>query len=100
MYKRQEFDIQNEVNKNSNRRDLVLNELPLPVIEHDIELFLKYKFSDVRIKESLDRDWPGADQIERLVHMATPLFIFAATICRFIRDPTFDPEQRLREFLD
>ncbi|CAG8112978.1 unnamed protein product [Penicillium olsonii] len=97
---RPEFDIETEVNKNSNRRDLVLNELPLPVIEHDIELFLKYKFSVLRIKESLDPDWPGANQIERLVRMASPLFIFAATICRFISDQTFDPEQRLREFLD
>lgn len=87
--------------KEKRHRDLVLNELPLPVIEEDIRLFLNDKLSKIRVEESVfDIDWPGNDQIERLVKMATPLFIFAATICRFIVESGSEgPKERLQEFL-
>src|SRR5690606_32193566 len=34
----------------------------------------------------LPPDWPGTESIQKLVDMAIPLFIYAATICRFIQD--------------
>ena len=30
-----------------------------------------------------------------MTKMAVPLFIFAATVCRFVRDTRWDPEERL-----
>ncbi|KLJ07900.1 hypothetical protein EMPG_16628 [Blastomyces silverae] len=43
----------------------------------------------------LPPDWPGQRRLDILVNMALPLFIFAATMCRFVGDPRFHPESRL-----
>lgn len=44
-------------------------------------------------------DWPGDDSLNVLVTMAVPLFIFAATACRFIEEGRH-PERRLKEVLE
>jgi hypothetical protein len=45
---------------------------------------------------ALPSDWPGETNIKTLVNMAIPLFIFAATVCRFVSDLRWDPEEQLR----
>ncbi len=48
----------------------------------------------------LSSDWPGHSVLSTLVRMAVPLFIFAATICRFIDDDhTQDPKGQLAKVL-
>jgi type II secretory pathway predicted ATPase ExeA len=85
--------------KEDNYEDIVLHELPAPVIQHDIRLFLEYKLSAIRREHSLPSDWPGNKKTEQLVQMALPLFIFAATLCRFIGDEDWLPEERLTAVL-
>lgn len=80
---------------------LILHTIPEPIITRDISLFLEYKFSELRKKQpTLPEGWPGKDRLEALVTIAIPLFIFAATVCRFLEDPQWPPEERLVEFLD
>uniref|UniRef100_A0A8H7NM14 Mitochondrial division protein 1 n=1 Tax=Bionectria ochroleuca TaxID=29856 RepID=A0A8H7NM14_BIOOC len=75
-------------------QDLILHDIPLSIIEHDLQVFLQYKTSDIRDDynatvpkdRQLTQDWPGELKITSLVHMAVPLFIFAATTCRFLAD--------------
>ncbi|KAH7012408.1 vegetative incompatibility protein HET-E-1 [Macrophomina phaseolina] len=84
---------------------LVLHEIPKPIIEHDIAAFLEYKLKEIRDEynglssgdRQLPSSWPGTEAIQTLVQMAVPLFIFAATTCRFIND---DPASRLNEVLN
>lgn len=85
--------------QSNNHKDVVLHELPLPVIEHDIRLFLQHRLSQIQRERVLPADWPGPECIEKLVKMAIPLFIFAATICRFVGDQDFLPDQRLAAVL-
>ncbi|KAH6883946.1 vegetative incompatibility protein HET-E-1 [Thelonectria olida] len=89
-------------------RDLVLHEIPRPVIEHDISVFLDYKLKRIRHNHNvlcrnerqLPPDWPGPSIVQDLVQMAVPLFIFAATICRFIEDQAWsDPAGQLAKVL-
>lgn len=90
------------------RHDVILHEMPPPAIKHDIFVFLADSFS--RIREDYDlaplsdtplaEDWPGTVVLEELTHMAVPLFIIAATICRFVQDQDFDPRDQLRVILD
>ncbi|KAJ5718775.1 hypothetical protein N7488_004421 [Penicillium malachiteum] len=82
-----------------NRQELVLHELPAPVIEHDIRLFLEYKLSVIQRERSLPSNWPGNQKLDQLVQMALPLFIFAATLCRFVGDEDWLPEERLTAVL-
>ena len=78
-------------------KDLVLTEVPPSVIESDISIYLNYRFSGIREKHAeLSSDWPGDTTIIQLVTMAVPLFIFAATICRYIER---DPKERLDKVL-
>ncbi|KUL83146.1 hypothetical protein ZTR_10986 [Talaromyces verruculosus] len=88
--------------QNRDRRNLVLHEIPKPVIERDISLFLSYKFRKIREdrEEILPPDWPGHDTIQNLVTISVPLFIFAATICHFVGEKTWSPDERLQDFLN
>ncbi|KAL4868722.1 hypothetical protein BDV12DRAFT_185766 [Aspergillus spectabilis] len=79
--------------------DLILHEVPKPIIERDISLFLEDKLVAIRHERSLSSDWPGHVNIQILIAMSVPLFIFAATICRLFKDHNLDPEQCLNEIL-
>lgn len=89
-------------------QDLVLHEIPKPIIEHDIAAFLEYKLKEIRDEYNglsagdlqLLSNWPGTETIQKLVRIAIPLFIFAATVCRFIQDPAYlNPAGQLRKVL-
>ncbi|EFR02261.1 hypothetical protein MGYG_05262 [Nannizzia gypsea CBS 118893] len=82
-----------------NHQDLILHEIPRPLIEHDISLFLKHRLSKIRKDQSLSDDWPGDTNIKTLAQMSVPLFIFAATVCRVFEDQNLDPEKSLAEIL-
>ncbi|KAB8238710.1 WD40-repeat-containing domain protein [Aspergillus alliaceus] len=77
---------------------LDLHDLPNPVIEEDIRIFLKERLSVIRKNREMTDDWPGEESLHTLVEMAVPLFIFAATACRFIEQGRH-PERRLKQLL-
>jgi NACHT domain len=81
-------------------QDMVLHKIPKETIEHDIEVFFRHRFDQIKQeRRSLSEDWPGEENIQTLVTMAVPLFIFAATVCRFVEDPKWNPEKRLTAIL-
>ncbi|EEU36712.1 uncharacterized protein NECHADRAFT_51778 [Fusarium vanettenii 77-13-4] len=75
-------------------QDCILHEIPRRVVERDISLFLQYQLSEIRAgwnssvtkNRQLPPNWPKPTEIQSLTESAVPLFIFAATICRFIDD--------------
>ncbi len=89
--------------------NLALHEISKPVIEHDITAFLKSELAKIRedYNESVESSrqlpphWPGTEQTQRLIEMAVPLFIFAATVCRFIQDRRQSgPKNQLAKILE
>ncbi|KAF7588866.1 hypothetical protein BBP40_005051 [Aspergillus hancockii] len=98
---RPELPIRLGFRKHDDHQDLVLHKLPRPVIEHDIRLFLKDWLSRIRDDDDLlsSTNWPGEDDIEKLVAMSVPLFIFTATLCRVIGDRKQSPQKRLTAVL-
>jgi hypothetical protein len=87
---------------------LALHQIPEPAIGHDISVFIVYELARIRDdynkSVSQDRhlpsDWPGQTNIQSLVQMAIPLFIFATTSCRFIKDRRCgEPEEQLAKVL-
>lgn len=91
---RPELPIRHGLKQNDDHQDLILHELPRPVIEHDIRLFLENRFLTISKNKEIE-DWPGNETIEELVKMSSPLFIFAATICRSVEEDYEVPEDRL-----
>jgi hypothetical protein len=69
---------------NGTYQDLVIHEVPRSTIEHDIRLFLEHELGTIRNARMLSLDWPAAHQIHALVELAMPLFIYTATVCRYI----------------
>ena len=84
---------------NGTYEDLVLHEVPKRIIEHDIRLFLEHELNAVQRERLLSPDWPTTDQIQALVELAVPLFIFATTVCRYIGTKGGDPEEYLNKVL-
>ncbi|RDW64642.1 hypothetical protein BP6252_10293 [Coleophoma cylindrospora] len=96
---------------NDNYTNLVLHDVPKPDIEHDILIFLKFRLEKFRNNfnkiatsksQTLPEDWPGQNNIQSLVKMATPLFISAAINCRLIEDTrqAGSPNDRLEKIVE
>ena len=79
--------------------DVVLHNIPQPIIEHDVFVFVKHELANIRKERALSLDWPSDEHIQLLVKRADGLFIFASTVCRFIGDPKFPPQRRLLDVL-
>ena len=80
-------------------QDLILHNIPKETIEHDIAVFLKHELSVISQQRSMPVNWPNNKEIQALLEMAIPLFIFASTACRYIGDDRDNPKKRLKSFL-
>ncbi|KAH7309928.1 NACHT and WD40 domain protein, partial [Stachybotrys elegans] len=71
----------------------------------DIKIFLEKRFAYIRTKRRIQQDpWPAIEDLDRLVQLATnpqPLFIYAATLCRFVYDEKrpCNPKNQLKLWL-
>jgi hypothetical protein len=84
---------------NGTYQDLVLHEVPKSTIEHDIRLFLEYELGVIQKERKLASDWPAKQQILALVELAVPLFIYAATVCRYVGSKGGSPTAYLNKVL-
>jgi hypothetical protein len=77
-------------------RNLVLDEVSQTIVNHDISTFFRKRFKEISDGYNyLPADWPGDDKLMALVQRADGLFIYAATVCRFIKDENHWPPQDL-----
>lgn len=89
-------------------QSLILHEVSEDVIEKDIAAFFQHELVHVRnnfnrntLGQGLSENWPAEDDISILVKMAVPLFVFAATVCRFINEGRVSgPDERLKRVLE
>lgn len=84
---------------NHEYQDLAHHEIPEKVAEHDIRLFLRDRFTRIKHDRHISQDWPSDDVIQELVTMSAPLFISAASVCRYIENSKWEPKLRLSELL-
>ncbi|RDW72400.1 uncharacterized protein DSM5745_07572 [Aspergillus mulundensis] len=90
-------------------RSVVLHEVAQNTIQDDIRVVLEKELGEivedynavaVSADTRLPLKWPGSTAIFRLVEISCPLFISAATICRFLRDFRFHPNSQLATLLE
>ncbi|PMD67612.1 WD40 repeat-like protein, partial [Hyaloscypha bicolor E] len=77
----------------SSYRPLVLQDISEDVVKADISVYLQSSLSKIRDEYNLfntlcplESNWPGQTDLDILVEMSFPLFIFAKTVCRFVKD--------------
>ncbi len=70
------------------------------VIEHDISKFIRHELLKVKDENQtiLANDWPCEKDKNELVRKSGSLFIYAATVCRYITDSNF-PQKHLSRVL-
>ncbi|KAL6886276.1 quinon protein alcohol dehydrogenase-like superfamily [Trichoderma longibrachiatum] len=74
--------------------NMLLAVVSTPAIEHDIDLYMRHQLEKIKLDynksvtqhRKISDDWPGVAVTQKLVASAIPLFIVAATICRFLND--------------
>ena len=87
-------------------RSMELHDVPVSEIQDDIGVYLNEEFSNMRkrLQPTLPQPWPEAGQLRALVERASPLFIYAATLVRFLADeeqnPCFTLQEQLQYILD
>jgi len=90
-------------------QDLVLHKIEQPIIEHDLYIFFAHELAKIRDEynksarqhQQLPLTWPKQSDIQALTNMAIPLFIFAATACRFLANSkTKRPDEKLKHILE
>ncbi|KAJ5614576.1 hypothetical protein N7528_008230 [Penicillium herquei] len=82
-----------------------LHKISPELVHSDISLFLRHELTKIRDnfnnskqQKKLPHLWPAETVIQQLTDMASPLFIFAATICRFIDNWRMgDPDELLKQ---
>jgi hypothetical protein len=80
-------------------QELALHEISEEVTKRDIRLFLQDRFAKIKHDKNISEDWPGNEAIQALVTMSVPLFVSAATVCRYIENSRLEPKSRLSELL-
>ena len=61
----------------------------------DVELFIRSRIRDIRMQ--VGPDWPGEERIQKLINLATGLFIWAFTACAFLEE--YPTDERLDDLL-
>ena len=63
--------------------NFILHEVEKELVKADIEVYIRACLLDGQV--SINRqDWPPQAELEKLVNMAGTLFIYAATVCKYI----------------
>jgi hypothetical protein len=100
---RGEVSIQNMFEQISGPAQTVvkLQDLDTVIAQADIKTYIEHSFtaiSSIRRELALD-NWPLAEDVDKLVKLSRFLFIYAATVVRFVQNPKFDPRLRLVQVL-
>jgi hypothetical protein len=83
-------------------RDLALHQISSTIVDNDISIFFQHRLKEIRsASDALPTDWPGREAISILVLKAHGLFIYAATVCRFVEQggEQWPPDDLLRLLL-
>jgi hypothetical protein len=68
------------------------------IVAADIGLYLTSEFKRIARRQPVplhDQAWPAQHEIDALVALATPLFVFASTAIKFIDSSAFPPRRQL-----
>jgi len=83
----------------SSHRDCVLHEISSPIVNHDISALFRHEFNRIGDRRHLPREWLDEASLKSLVRKADGLFIYAATVCRFVERRDCYPPDRIKSVL-
>ena len=75
-------------------RRLDLRDIPRQTLDHDLYIYIKERLCQIKLRSN-NQDWPSKRDLQSLVQKADGLFIYAATVCRFIGE-SYNVSRNLR----
>jgi hypothetical protein len=67
--------------------ELALHDVPRALVDHDIQKFVTHELLQIQNERVLPDSWPGKDNVRMITSRADGLFIYAATVCRYVNGP-------------
>ena len=82
------------------RTMLFRHEVDRAIVRWDIRLYLSHSLSEVRDRHPrIPETWPTGEILNTLVKLSGNLFVYAATVVRFVDDTKHSPVERLGQLL-
>jgi hypothetical protein len=89
----------NEIQKTSPQSQVLqLHDIDRAVVRNDIRQYLVHSFDGLARRIDVT-DWPSEAQVDMLLDNADVLFVYAATVIRYISHRRLDPRKRLEQVL-
>jgi nicotinamide mononucleotide adenylyltransferase len=82
------------------RSQVALHDIEKNIVQSDIHHYLDHSFTELARDRKLAPPFPPASELNELVRRAGSLFVYAATVTKWISQPEAQPLLRLREVLD
>jgi WD40 repeat protein len=82
------------------KSQVALHDIEKDVVQMDIHHYLDHSFTELARDRKLALPFPPASELDELVRRAGSLFVYAATVTKWISQPESQPLLRLREVLD
>jgi hypothetical protein len=82
------------------RSQVVLHDMEKNVVQKDIHIYLDHSFTELARYRRLALPFPPTRDLEELVRRAGSLFVYAATVIKWVSQLEAQPLVRLREVLD
>jgi WD40 repeat protein len=79
---------------------IALHDIEQTIVQSDIHHYLQHSFAELARERNLIHPFPPARELNELVRRAGSLFIYAATVTKWISDPGARPLLRLQQVLD
>ncbi|KAK6495585.1 hypothetical protein TWF481_002633 [Arthrobotrys musiformis] len=80
--------------------NIALHDISKDIVQADIKHFLHHEFHRIGEERRLPLNWITDEQIEVLTKKSDGLFIYAATVCRFINGKADSPKNFLKTALE
>jgi hypothetical protein len=82
------------------RSQVALHDIEKNIVQRDIHHYLDHALTSLARERKLALPFPPASELNELVRRAGSLFVYAATVTKWISQPEAQPLLRLREVLD
>jgi hypothetical protein len=82
------------------RSQVALHDIEKNIVQKDIHHYLDHSFTKLARNRKLALPFPPACELDELVRRAGSLFVYAATVVKWISDPDDEPLPRLQQVLE
>jgi len=74
-----------------------IHDIEMSLVQADIKVYVEHELADIAKTRGLEAGWPPSTEVDVVVGNANRLFIYAATMIRYVNEDCGNPHRRLSE---